>query len=179
MNIFFLDKNPILAAKYHSDAHVIKMILESAQLLSTAHRVLDGYEAITQNKIGHRLKRWLMRSSEAEAAFYKSTHVNHPCATWVRESVDNYTWLFQLYLALLNEYNFRFGKHHKSGGLAARLATPPMNIPLGGFTVDTVINNIDTDYRVVGDLIQTYRNYYKGTKQHLFKWTKREKPEWI
>ena len=57
MNIFFLDKNPILAAKYHSDAHVIKMILESAQLLSTAHRVLDGYEVITQNKIGHRLKK--------------------------------------------------------------------------------------------------------------------------
>jgi len=83
MNIFYLDHNPVLCAQYHCDAHVVKMILESAQLLSTAHRETD--------------------SPYADFC-YKSTHKNHPSAIWVRESTDHYSWLFELFKELSNEF---------------------------------------------------------------------------
>jgi hypothetical protein len=72
MNIFYLDKSPYTCARYHCDKHVVKMILETAQLLCGAHWATGG------------------------TAQYKPTHLNHPCAIWVRKSLSNYKWLCEL-----------------------------------------------------------------------------------
>lgn len=86
MNIFYLDSNPTLCAKYHNDKHVVKMILETAQLLCGVHWV-TGKEAP-----------------------YKLSHKNHPCSIWVRSSLENYLWLCELGLELCDEYTYRYGK---------------------------------------------------------------------
>jgi hypothetical protein len=80
MNIFFLSEDPYEAARMQVDKHVVKMILESAQLLSTAHRILDGDDQGVLPDFETRL-------------FYRATHKNHPSAKWIRESVENYNWL--------------------------------------------------------------------------------------
>ena len=91
MNIFYLDRNPEIAAQMMCDKHVVKMILESAQMLSTAHRVLDGDGYA--NKYG----------------LYKSTHKNHPSAIWARTNGENYVWLWNNFDALRSEYSYRYG----------------------------------------------------------------------
>ena len=83
MNIFYLDEDPVLAAQMHCDKHVVKMILESAQLLSTAHLLIDGDELAD------------------ERGLYKATHKNHPSSKWVRDSSENYEWLWNLFDQLL------------------------------------------------------------------------------
>ena len=85
MNIFFLDTDPVLAAQYHADKHVVKMILESAQLLCTA-----------VNELAHK-----------QVTPYKSTHINHPCSIWVRENYCNWSYVFELMLELEKEWQFR------------------------------------------------------------------------
>jgi len=107
MNIFYLDRDPVIAAQMMCDKHVIKMILESAQMLSTAHRVLDGEEYA--NKMG----------------LYKLAHKNHPSTIWVRTSEDNYDWLWQHMCALMKEYTHRYGKKHAT----ERLTDPLCNAP--------------------------------------------------
>ena len=84
MNIFYLDTNPIKAAELHCDKHVVKMIIEYAQLMSTAHRVLDGelYEDRTANN--RRIKRWRLNNNDMENVVYKASHINHPSAIWTR-----------------------------------------------------------------------------------------------
>ena len=91
MNIFYLDRDPTEAARLQCDRHVVKMILETAQLLSTAHNELDG-----------------------EQVAYKSTHKNHPSAIWVRESLDNYEWALYHLHALGREYERRYSKVHRT-----------------------------------------------------------------
>ncbi|MFA5421500.1 MAG: hypothetical protein WC344_01725 [Bacilli bacterium] len=158
MNIFYLDKNPVLAARYHTDKHVIKMILESAQLLSTAHHVAISNENIL-------------------AHIYKPTHSNHPSALWVRHNKNNYLWLYRLLLALLEEYAFRFGKIHKSSALTEYLKEPPMSLSDEPFFPPTP--TMDDEYIVAGDSLLSYRNYYRRAKSHLFTWTRRSRPEWL
>ena len=92
MNVFILDENPALAARYHMDVHVVKMVLESAQLLSTCFLHFDI--------VGDKSK------------VYKPTHLNHPCSVWLRESFSNVVWLYQLLKELLYEYTYRFGRIH-------------------------------------------------------------------
>src|SRR6056297_2083911 len=111
MNIFYLDEDTSKAAQYHMDKHVRKMIIEYAQLLSTAHRVLDGHVHIDTSDTGRKIKRWYTNDWRDEI-FYKSTHVNHPSSRWVRESAYNYTYLYNLFCALCDEYIYRFGKKH-------------------------------------------------------------------
>ena len=94
MNIFYLDRDPQIAAQMMCDKHVVKMILESAQMLSTAHRVLDGDEYADKNGL------------------YKKAHVNHPSSEWVRCSYQQYKWLYDHMVALMEEYTYRYGKHH-------------------------------------------------------------------
>jgi len=103
MNIFYLDKNTSVCASFTADRHVCKMIIEYAQLLSTAHFVLDGQQ------VG-----------------YKPTHKNHPCAVWVRQSTGNYDWLFDLFECLCREYTLRYGKHHKTSELLTVLWRTPV-----------------------------------------------------
>jgi predicted ATP-dependent endonuclease of OLD family len=91
MNIFYLSHCPEKAAQYQYNKHVVKMILETAQLLCTAHVILDGDEANVP---------------------YKPTHKNHPSAVWVRSSAENYMWAYEHMLALGAEYTRRYKKTH-------------------------------------------------------------------
>ena len=179
MNIFYLDKDPKTCAEYHVDKHCVKMILESAQLLSTAHRILDGFEAklYDPSKNKEVKRHWL--SDERETLLYNATHINHPSAVWCRQTNMNYYWLWQLMRELCTEYTYRYGKVHKceSSGLLARLQFWPKNIPDGVFTDPTPA--MPDQYKIPGDGIQSYRNYYNGEKQRMFSWKQRPVPEFI
>jgi len=114
----------------HNDKHCIKMILEYAQLLSTAHRVLDGSIIERLSTSGRKQKVYVLADNR-DATLYSATHVNHPSAIWVRQSYANYVWLSKLLTELCKEYTYRYGKIHKVErvGLEEELMYPPMNIP--------------------------------------------------
>jgi hypothetical protein len=179
MNIFYLDHNPKRCAEMHVDKHCVKMILEYAQLLSTAHRVIDGTESICLSKTGRRQKRYVL-SDERESVLYSATHINHPSAVWVRESYNNYLWLSELLIELCKEYTHRYGKVHKveRDGLLNQLLHSPANINLSkAFTEPTPA--MPDQYKVAGNSIQSYKNYYLGDKRRMFSWKKRNQPSWI
>jgi hypothetical protein len=179
MNIFYLDNDPKTCAEMHVDKHCVKMILEYAQLLSTAHRVLDGIIDIGCSASGR--KKTIYRLSDGrDTILYSATHVNHPSAIWVRKSVQNYMWLVELLEMLCGEYTYRYGKVHKveRDGLMQLLKNQfPNNLPIAPFTEPTPA--MPEDYKVAGDSIQSYKNYYLGDKQRMFSWKKRQTPTWI
>jgi hypothetical protein len=176
MNIFFLDKDPGVAAEYHHDKHVVKMILETAQLLSTAHRVIDGDQYIDQST-GRKIKRWKMNNEFMEERLYKATHINHPSNVWARTSKDNYMWLYRLFVSLCHEYTHRYGKVHATcTKLAVILSQAPRNIPNNGMT--NMPQAMPDEYKVE-DSVQAYRNYYIGAKKQQSKYTKRDVPSWL
>jgi hypothetical protein len=177
MNIFYLHNDTKICAEMHVDKHCVKMILEYAQLLSTAHRVLDGVEYLDSSS-GRRIKRWKLDSSY-EPILYKATHINHPSAVWVRQSYDNYIWLHSLLVELCKEYTYRYGKMHKCEtiGLVNTLSYAPFNIPVKVFTEPTPA--MPDEYIVKGDSIQSYHNYYNGAKVKLFSWKNRSVPRFI
>lgn len=187
MNIFILDENPVIAAQQHCDKHVVKMIVELAQLLSTAHRVLDGIEAevtkvnLKTNKSRTR-KIYVMLEPYKDSLLYRTTHVNHPCAIWVRESYENYMWTWQMLVALLDEYWYRYGQkkgtHHKvrTSGLEQVLCVAPMNLPKAERT--PFAQAMPEEYRNA-DAVEAYRAYYRGPKANLLKYTTRERPAWL
>lgn len=160
MNIFYLSNDPVLCAREHVDKHVVKMILESSQLLSTAHHILDGEQAIKP--------------------IYKLTHKNHPSAIWVRTSDAHYTWLHSLLVALCKEYTYRYEKTHKveREGLLEILSLPPFNIPKQGWLSDPTPAMPD-EYKSQESAIQSYRNYYMGAKKSFASWKKRDVPQWF
>lgn len=159
MNIFYLDHDPVECAKQHCDKHVVKMVLETAQLLSNAHHMIDGEQVIIP--------------------IYKLTHKNHPSAVWVRKCSAHYDWLWSLLHALCKEYTHRYGKVHKieREGLLDILKQPPVNI---GKSI--VFNEpppaMPDEYKVTS-AIQSYKNYYKGAKAHFARWTNRPTPTWF
>ena len=112
MNIFYLSHDVTECAKQHVDKHAVKMILEYAQLLSTAHRFLDGTQHIGRSPSGRKQTRYVL-PDEREHLLYSATHINHPSGIWVRKSADNYMWLSDLLRALCHEYTYRYGKVHK------------------------------------------------------------------
>lgn len=178
MNIFYLSHDVDTNAKYHVSRHVVKMILEQLQLLSTAHRVLDGKLYIDSSS-GRKIKRYKL-DSELDSVLYTATHINHPSAIWTRQSAENYLWLANSTKALAKEYTYRYGKVHKcesSGLIGIALNNIPKNIPNKPFTQPTPA--MPVEYIVPGDSIQSYRNYYNNGKRHLFNWTNREVPAWI
>lgn len=155
MNIFYLSKDAKVAAEYHNDKHVVKMILESAQMLCTAHRVLDDSQ---------------------DGRLYRATHKNHPSTVWVRKSINNYMWLYELFCSLCDEYTYRYGKTHLTDSkLRYVLNQAPMNISQDAFTQPP--QAMPDRYRSA-DSILSYRNYYKFEKNHLASWSKRPIPEW-
>jgi CHAD domain-containing protein len=176
MNIFYLDKNPVIAAQMSCDKHVVKMILETAQLLSTAHRVLDGKEYIDARS-GRRIKRWKLRRTSHEKVVYKATHVNHPSAKWARVSRQNYLWLYEHFLGLCAEYTWRYGKVHLcQTKLSAMLCNEPKNISDYG---KTQMPQAMPDYCKERSSVQAYRNYYINEKYRLLQYTNREPPTWL
>ena len=93
MNIFYLHQDPVKAAEYQYNKHVVKMVLESAQILCTVHHKYMGEDADVP---------------------YKSTHKNHPSTLWAGQSAQNYEWLYRHFVALCEEYEKRYGKEHLS-----------------------------------------------------------------
>lgn len=177
MNIFYIDADPIQAAQWMVDKHVVKMILESAQLLSTAHRILDGREVEGKSKTGRKVRRWILDDSRDEV-IYTATHINHPSAVWCRESVENYNWLVDHFFALMQEYTHRYEKTHKCfGDLSYMLQSPPNNLKEWDWT--PMPSAMADEYKISDDPLTNYRNYYKIGKSNMHKWTNREKPEWI
>lgn len=162
MNIFYLDSNPQIAAQYHCDKHVIKMILECAQLLYTAH--------------------WLLNPDDIREGAYKKTHANHPSAIWVRESVDNYMWVANLGWWLCKEYQYRYGekKQHKTEAhIKWLMENPPSSIPKIGFTKFRLAmpDNFKKD-----DPIESYQLFYRESKmkeRNIVRYTRREFPEFL
>ena len=177
MNIFYVDHDPMQAAEYMVDKHVVKMILESAQLLSTAHRVLDGIETEGKSKTGRKAKRWVLPDAR-DGVIYMATHINHPSAVWCRQSVQNYDWLVDHMFALMREYTHRYGKTHKCyGEISYMLQSPPKNLKEWEWT--PMPSCMADEYIISEDPLTNYRNYYIMGKSNLHKWTNRQPPEWI
>jgi hypothetical protein len=181
VNIFYLDHDVVKCAEMHNDKHTVKMILEYCQLLSTAHRYLDGLEVIGKTKTGRNAKRWIL-NDERNDILYSATHIHHPSAVWCRKNAANYEWLHKLLVALCKEYTYRYGKIHKcqSTGLVDALGQLPNSIAKEQFTQPTPA--MPDEVKIVGDSLASYRNYYNLNKTHLASWkgktNSRNKPEW-
>ena len=161
MNIFFLHINPEECAKMHINKHVVKMILESIQLLCSAHHLYP---------------------SGKEIKIMKLTHKNHPSAIWTGESLSNYNWLLDLTKELCKEYTYRYGKHHKcEEEYLQTLSDVKPDIPDIGLTPPRQampeIYKINSES--IDDAIEAYRNYYFFEKNHMFVWKDRDVPEWV
>jgi hypothetical protein len=160
LNIFVLHSDTHLAAAYHCDKHVVKMILESAQMLSTAHHLCGAF---------------------ISSKLYKKTHENHPCNVWVRQSKQNYQWLHDLFGQLLAEHQYRYslrtlGKSHKCWELFELLGVTPKNIPDIGLTMWPQC--VPDKYKVKDDPIAAYRQFYLGEKSRFAKWKYTDAPKW-
>ena len=175
MNIFAIDEHPIRAAHQMVDKHVVKMILEAGQMLSTSHRVLDGDEYYDKTKNNRRIKRWRL-NDEREDKLWKASVVGHPCTRWTMESRMNYRWHATHALALCREYTHRYEKTHKAQPLIEYLFNrEPLNIKEGGLTKFAVA--MPDQYKVECS-VESYRNYYRGEKAYFAKWKNRETPSW-
>ena len=179
VNIFYLHEDAKTAAEMHLDKHCVKMIVEYAQLMSTAHRVLDGEFYYGKTIKGHKIQRWKHPNKNIENTLYKASHINHPSAIWARESVANYIWLYNLFKKLCDEYTFRYGKIHSTDALLRDLlVTPPKNIKEGG--VDpTRMPQAMPDHCKKLCSVDAYRTYYIQEKKRFAKWTKRQIPHWF
>lgn len=177
MNIFYLDANPKACAEMHCDKHVVKMIIEYAQLMSTAHRILDGEEYIDKTANGRKIKRWRMKDEKFESGLMKASHINHPSNIWVRASKSNYIWLLKMWLHLLAEYTHRYGKRHACEKYIDVLYTPPNNIRDSLFTEPTPA--MPDECKIANDSIASYHKYYIDKKVSFAKWTKRNRPQWF
>lgn len=177
MNIFFLDYDVTAAARAHVDKHVVKMILEYAQLLSTAHRYLDGYrETYFCEKKQKTKTRWKLDNPFMDRVLYNATHLQHPSLLWVIEDRANYDFLYSLFLELCAEYTYRYDKTHLSEvKLSDILMEPPENIKDACMTPLKLAmpDEYKTDCPV-----ESYRAYYRDAKADLATWKNRSKPEW-
>ena len=152
MNIFIVDKDPYKAAIHLNDKHIVKMIVESAQLLSTTRRYFG----------------------DTNPFLYKSCFVNHPCSEWIRESFENYLWLLTHFKALCDEYTYRYLKIHKCLGLLSYFSNELPTLESKGLTKFALA--MPDEYKV-DDPVQSYRNYYLGKKIEGKFWTSRTKDD--
>ena len=156
MNIFHLDKDPLLCARYHCDKHVVKMILETGQMLCTAYQ----------------------RHYGLKDDLYKPAYPHHPMTKWVGNTLGNYFFTMKLFNHLLDEYNYRYNKWHKSSrinlllngkyikwhNMTGEFTTPPLCMP---------------DEYKLDDYVQSYKNYYIGEKMYFAKYNYSETPYWL
>jgi hypothetical protein len=155
VNIFFLDKDVRKCAQYHCDKHVVKMILETSQLLCGVHHVTDQVN---------------------DQVPYKLSHKNHPCSIWARESLSNYLLLCELGLELCKEYTHRYVKRHKSQDVIEWCLIHKPNIPDTSLTEPP--KAMPLEYKT-SCVIESYRNYYRGAKSKFTTWKNRETPPWF
>ena len=182
MNIFYVDKNPKTAAKMMCDKHIIKMILESAQMLCTAKRVLDGKEYFDTTKNGRKIKRWRLENSNEEAIIYKAGWLGHPSTQWVLKSAYNYVWLYNHMMALNQEYKLRWQKnvnHTSIDKLGFILRNPPKNARVDVMGTDAT-PAMPEHCKIPGDVVGSYRKYYILEKRRFAKWEKPNAvmPDW-
>jgi hypothetical protein len=177
MNLFFLSRNPREAARAHCNRHVVKMVLETAQLLSTAHRVADGRLACGTSKSGRKASVRVLSDAGREGLLYRATHANHPVAAWIRKSSRHYAWAYRLFQELLCEYQFRYGKVHACSKLLAALAAPPTAVRDAGF--DEPPKCMPEKFHAAGDAVACYREYYREDKHHLLQYKARDRPAWL
>ena len=156
MNIFILDKNKRKSAQYHVDKHIVKMPLETAQLLCTARHYFN---------------------ESPDSIPYRNTHTNHPCSVWVRQTRSNYIWLCLMGIELCAEYTYRYNKRHKCQDVINDCID---NIPSGmqSGNITTFVQAMDDQYKT-DDPVLSYRNYYNQAKSHLHSWKNRPTPKWI
>lgn len=154
MNIFVLDNDTKKCAVYHNDKHVVKMILEYAQLLCGAHHMTESKHEIP----------------------YKLSHKNHPSAIWTRECIENYIWLCDLGLDLCEEYTYRYGKRHKSQDIIEWALIHKPSIKTNNDITPFALAM--PDECKVGDAVESYRTYYMTEKRKIANWKNRETPEW-
>ena len=150
MNIFVLDESPVVAAKYACDKHVVKMILESAQMLCSIHPQGD--------------------------APYRRSFYNHPCTKWVRESSSNYDWLIEHAYALCDEYTRRYGKVHKTEAVIEWCDNNRPEFPNVEMTKQPTCI---PDYCKTESVVDSYRNYYINEKAYFAKWKDGNVPFWF
>lgn len=153
MNIFVLDHNLRRCARAHCDQHVGKMILESVQILCTA-----------LNKKGF-------------ATPYRSTHVKHPCVLWAEHSFDNFCWLKQLARELNREFRWRYHKHGDHASIAVLEQIDHYRFERTGL-VDFP-QAMPDQFKVPGDAVSAYRNFYCMEKAAFARWTRRAPPVWF
>jgi hypothetical protein len=188
MNIFVLDRDPSMAALYHCNKHVIKMILESAQMLCTAHWLGHLKKADLSLSDFKRVKdaqSWLFNNvSEDLQPPWKLTHARHPCTVWASKNVSNYGWVLRLAESLLQEYTRRYKKKHASHCVVKWLGKNfPPDIPDGFLTNHPVC--MKEDYKVYDtdgniSVVKSYKNYYILDKSRFAKWEPQAKmPEWF
>jgi hypothetical protein len=169
MNIFVLSESPREAASYLHDVHLVKMILETCQLLSSAKRVLDGKKMVThvinvQTNKSRKTTAYELPDPVENKLIYKAGWQNHPCTIWLRQSDKNWRWLHDYLNALLEEYTSRFGKIHtaQASGLAAALTAAPKNILITD-TITPFAQAMPDIYKR-SDAVEAYRAYYMGAK---------------
>lgn len=153
MNIFVLDEDPAIAARMACDKHVVKMVLETAQILST---VCHKY---------------------GQDVGYKPTHQNHPCVLWAGETRDNFLWTLSHGLALACEYTRRYACRHKSEAVLSNVFWTRLHLPLEG-PLSPFMQVMPPQYRG-SNAVEAYRAFYIGEKSRFAKWEKgRDAPEW-
>jgi hypothetical protein len=157
MNIFFLDFNPQKAAEYHCDKHVVKMIIETAQMLYSAH--------------------WALAPEHLPVGCYRNAHSKHPCSIWVRTSLANYKWLCELGMELCREYTYRYEKTHKTQAHIEWLIEHPPR-PLQGDTITELPQAMPHQYKHANP-VTAYQTYYiesKYRERGIVKYTRRSMP---
>ena len=154
MNIFYLDHDPFEAAHMHCDQHVHKMLLETAQMLSTAHRL----------------------SGSIVPSLYQPTHVNHPSNKWVRHSTETYEWTYSLFEALCQEYRDRYGKPHAT---ELKLLDDLWAFPLMSSSGWCEPPQCMPDQYKCDDTVQAYRTFYIHDKSRFARWNRGvPAPQW-
>ena len=176
MNIFYTDTCPVKSAQALCDKHVVKMPLESAQMLCTAHRVL----ALGTTADGYPIDYGDSELRFDKLGMYKSTHYNHPSSVWTRKSFHNYKWLFNHYLALCLEYQYRYTRVHKCFQLAEDLNKVPKQ--LSNHSPSEVFEPppacMPDEYKISNDVTKCYKLYLQKEKASFSKWSTRHAPVW-
>lgn len=177
MNIFVLDNDPVIAAKYMCDKHVVKMIVETAQMLSTAHRYLDGTEYIDKTATGRKVKRYKHPDHYVDEMLCKAVMINHPCTKWTIETNSNYLWLVRHGFSLLEEYRNRYDNIHSMQDLFSyHLMWQPYNIKRDELT--PFAQAMPDKYKS-SDAVEAYRNYYIHEKARFARWKNKNIPVWF
>jgi len=181
MNIFYLDEDPVVAAQLMCNKHISKMIVETAQMLSTCHRMLDGQYSKRSSVSGKRMVPYYELPDWREDVMYKAVHFNHPCNVWIRETTSNYDWLYNHFLGLGKEYEERYGRTHDTiTKLKKPLWNKPNNIRQDKLTPPALAMTDRPECIIPGNPVKSYQNFYI-TKQERFKmvWPEGKEPKWF